>query len=174
MTKKNTTITIAEIGITVALATVLHFIKVFSMPQGGDISLTMIPILLISFRRGVLPGIISGVLYGISALVFDGVIYHPMSVLLDYILAFGILGIAGFFKKSYVGILLGTTLAVFGRFLCSLISGAVIFASFAPEGQNPWIYSLIYQASYLLPELIISAVALILLFTASKKLFFKI
>ena len=81
------------------------------------------------------------------------------------------MGIAGFFKKNLSGIIMGTTVGVLGRFVSSLISGAVLFAEYAPEGQNPWIYSLIYQATYMVPELIISLVLLLLLFYKAPKLF---
>ena len=58
---------------------------------------------------------------------------------------------SGLFKKSTMGILIGTTVGVDFRFLSSLVSGAVLFAEYAPAGQNPWIYSLIYNVTYMLP-----------------------
>ncbi len=162
---------LTELAAAVALAVVCSFIKVWEMPQGGSIALTMVPILLISFRRGVVSGMAVGGIYGLISLAIAGVIYHPMSILLDYVLAFGILGIAGFFKKNMSSVILGTCLAVAGRFLSSLVSGAVLFASYAPEGQNPWIYSLVYQATYMIPELIISLAIIILLFIKARKFF---
>ncbi len=160
-----------EAAVMVALAVVLSFVKVWSMPQGGTISLTMIPLFLLSFRRGPFVGSVSGALYGVISLIFDGQIYHPMSILLDYILAYGVLGVAGFFNKSYGGIILGTAAGTALRFISSLLSGAVLFAQYAPEGMNPWIYSLGYQATYMLPELVICVVALTLLFGKGRKLF---
>ncbi|MBR5157285.1 MAG: energy-coupled thiamine transporter ThiT [Clostridia bacterium] len=162
---------ITEIAMAVALAVVCSFIKVWEMPQGGSIALTMIPVLLISFRCGALSGIVAGALYGTISAMLSGVIYHPMSILLDYVLAFGLLGVAGFFKKNTPGIILGSCLGVFGRFLSSLISGAVLFASYAPEGQNPWIYSLIYQSTYMIPELIICVCVLLLIYSKAKNFF---
>lgn len=162
---------LAEIAISIALAVVFSFICVYKMPQGGSVALTMIPILFISFRRGAKAGITAGIIYGILSQLIDGTIYHPMSFVLDYILAFGVLGIAGFFKKTYKGLVLGTSAAVFCRFLSSVISGAVIFASYAPEGQNAWIYSLIYQTTYMLPELIIALAVIILIYKKAPKLF---
>lgn len=168
-TKKNGKIT--DIAVATALAVVLHFVKIFALPQGGDVSLGMIPLIFVAYRRGAAAGITSGVLYGIITLMFDGVIYHPMSVILDYILAFGVLGIAGFFPKSTLGVIAGTTSAIGGRFLCSLVSGAVLFGSYAPEGQNPWVYSLIYQATYLVPELFICLAVMLLIFFKTPALF---
>ena len=91
---------LTETAIAVALAAVLAFIPLYRMPQGGDVSLTMIPLLLIAFRRGPVSGIAAGAVYGLISMAINGVIYHPMSILLDYVLAFGVLGIAGFFKTK--------------------------------------------------------------------------
>ncbi len=162
---------LTEIAVAVALATICSFLKVYQMPQGGSVALTMIPILLISYRRGWISGIITGAVYGLISLLVDFVIYHPMSILLDYVLAFGIVGVAGFFKPTKSGIVLGTTLGIAGRFISSTLSGALLFAQFAPEGQNPWIYSIGYQATYLIPELIICIAVLLLLKAKANRLF---
>ena len=164
-------IVFAECAVAVALAVLCSFIKVWEMPQGGSVALTMVPILLISLRRGVMAGVYSGAIYGAVSLIYAGTIYHPMSVLLDYILAFGLLGVAGFFRKSTIGSICGVCVGVGLRFISSLISGAVLFGSFAPEGQNPWVYSLIYQATYMIPELIISVVILLILKLKAERLF---
>ncbi len=165
-------VTMVETAIMIALAVILSFVAVWKMPQGGSVSLTMIPLFILSFRRGFLSGVIGGVLYGAVSILIDGVIYHPMSILLDYTLAYGVLGVAGLFKKSYLGIVLGTVLGTILRYVCSLLSGAVLFAEYAPEGMNPWIYSLGYNATYILPELIICIVALLALYGGAKRLFF--
>ena len=160
-----------RIGVCVAMAVVGSFLKVWEMPQGGSVALTMVPILMIAIKRGPLAGCATGAIYGVLSLLIAGVIYHPMSILLDYVLAFGLLGLAGFFKKNVWGVVSGCFVGVLGRFLSSLVSGAVLFAEYAPSGQNPWIYSLIYQATYLVPEFIISAVIIVLLFTKAHRLF---
>ncbi|MBQ2890088.1 MAG: energy-coupled thiamine transporter ThiT [Clostridia bacterium] len=160
-----------ETAIMIALAVVLSFVKVWSMPQGGTVSLTMLPLFVLAFRRGFFPALLGGVVYGAISIIFDGVIYHPMSILLDYTLAYGALAVAGLFKKNYLGIVLGTTVGTGLRYICSLLSGAVLFAQYAPEGQNPWIYSLGYNATYMIPELIICVVALVILYKSNKKIF---
>ncbi len=162
---------LTEIAVFVALAVICSFIKVWEMPQGGSVALTMVPILVIAFRRGPLAGVITGGIYGGISLLLAGVIYHPMSILLDYVLAFGLVGLAGFFRKNLPNALLGTTLGVMGRFLSSLVSGAVLFGSYAPAGQNPWVYSLVYQATYLIPELVICLVMVGVLFSKAKRIF---
>lgn len=167
---KNKLSIMTECAVMTALAFVCSFIKIWEMPQGGSISLTMIPLFVISFRRGAWAGMISGAIYGVIAMLTAGVIYHPLSILLDYVLAFGLIGISGFFKKSFWGIAGGVTVGVLARFISSLLSGAVLFAEFAPEGQNPWIYSLTYQATYLVPEMIISLAVVLILYKKSGKL----
>ncbi|MBE7015249.1 MAG: energy-coupled thiamine transporter ThiT [Ruminococcaceae bacterium] len=161
----------AEVAVSVSMAVICSFIKVWEMPQGGSVSLTMIPIILVSLRCGAACGVTAGALYGVISLMIAGVIYHPMSILLDYVLAFGVLGVSGFFKKNVAGIVCGTVFGVFGRFICSTISGATLFASYAPAGQNPWIYSLGYQATYLIPELIITLICVTLLYTKARRIF---
>lgn len=170
MKNKSILITMVETALMIALAVVLSFVKVWTMPQGGTVSLTMLPLFLLAFRRGPWAGIIGGVIYGVISIIFDGVIYHPMSILLDYTLAYGLLGVAGFFKKNTLGIILGTTVGTACRYLSSVLSGALLFAEYAGD-QNPWIYSLGYNATYMVPELIICAAALAILFKQARKLF---
>lgn len=164
---------LTEIAVAVAMAVVCSLIKVWEMPQGGSVALTMVPILLIALRSGWVAGCACGAIYGLLSLLIAGVIYHPMSILLDYVLAFGFLGLAGLFKKTIPGLIAGCTVGVLGRFVSSLVSGAVLFAEYAPEGQNPWIYSLVYQATYMVPEFIISVAILVLLFLKARRLFVK-
>ena len=162
---------IAEAGIIIALAFVLSMIKIFHLPMGGSVTAgSMIPILLLALRRGYKLGVIAAVLYGILQLIEGPYIVHPAQVLLDYPLAFGALGLAGLFsagaENKNIYALLGVTVGVAGRFVCHLLSGAIFFSEYAPEGMNPWFYSALYNGSYLLPELIISCVLIYLLIKA--------
>jgi thiamine transporter len=92
--------------------------------------------------------------------VVEPYIFHPAQVLLDYPLAFGALGLAGFFqKRPLIGVVAGIT----GRFLMHFVSGVVFFGIYAPEGMNPLVYSAIYNGSYLIPELVISGVIIYML-----------
>ncbi len=160
-----------ETAVMTALAVVLSLFAVFKMPQGGSVSLTMVPIFLIAFRRGPIAGISCGLLSGLI-MQFMGEFYHPLSFLLDYFVAYGVLGVAGFFRRyGYVGIVSGTVLGTLLRYICSLLSGAVLFADYAPEGQNPWIYSLGYNATYMVPELIICIVVMVVLYAVNKSIF---
>jgi len=147
---------LAEISILVALAIVLNQIKIWQMPQGGSVTLaSMIPVMLLAYRRGVKVGIIGGIVFGLVQMVIEGYIYYPLQIILDYPLAFACLGLAGFFKKLPP---VGVVIALVGRFLCHLVSGSVFFAEYAPPGQNPWLYSAVYNGGYIFVEMIISVV----------------
>ncbi|MEM2130333.1 MAG: energy-coupled thiamine transporter ThiT, partial [Candidatus Bathyarchaeia archaeon] len=145
---------IAEIAIFVALSSVLSYVKVFSLPNGGSVTAgSMIPILWLALRRGAKVGLFAAAVYGCVQLVLDPFIFHPVQVLLDYPIAFGMLGLAGFFQsRPFVGVNVG----ILGRFLAHFICGVIFFADYAPEGMHPIVYSAIYNGSYLLPELVIS------------------
>mgnify|MGYP001071329764 CR=1 FL=1 len=152
---------IAEIVVFVALASALSYIKIFSLPQGGSVTAgSMIPILWLALRRGAKVGLFAAAVYGCVQLVIEPFIFHPAQVLLDYPIAFGMLGLAGFFKNRPF---LGVNVGIPGRFLAHFISGVVFFADYAPEGMHPVVYSAIYNGSYLLPELVISVYIVYLL-----------
>jgi thiamine transporter len=164
---------LAEIGVAVALSAVLGQLRLFQMPQGGSVSLEMLPIIFIAIRGGVMPALVTGVLYGLLQLILPGAyIYHPAQALLDYPLAFGALAAAGFvpvrplasgalaklpFAALFAAVLLGTS----ARFVFHFLSGLIFFASYAPGWEAPWLYSMTYNLLYLLPEALISAVVLI-------------
>lgn len=153
---------LAESIVMVALATVLYLITIYQLPQGGSVTLgSMVPILLVALRRGPKVGITSGMVFSIIVLYISPFIYNPFQFLLDYPLAFGSLGLAGFFKTRP---LTGVGVGIGSRFVCHFLSGLIFFASYAPPGESPALYSAIYNAGYLIPELAISwAVIFVLL-----------
>jgi thiamine transporter len=157
---------LTEAALAIALAFVLGLIKVFQMPFGGSISLDMVPLILLALRQGPFVGIVTGAAYGLLNLAIEPFIVHPVQVLLDYPLAFGALGLAGFFQPTVRGAILGTVVAVLARFICHFISGVVYFASYAPEGWNVYIYSAAYNAAYLIPSLIVAVVVVLVLLRA--------
>ncbi|MBP2644917.1 MAG: proton-coupled thiamine transporter YuaJ [Firmicutes bacterium] len=144
---------VVHIGLALALTVILHTFRLYHMPQGGSITFgAMVPLLLISFRYGPGVGYLTGFVYGFFDLLHDPYILHPIQVLFDYPLPFMALGLAGYFQnKPLVGAIAG----VLGRFVCHFISGVVFFASYAPAGVSPYWYSLIFNATYLVPELVI-------------------
>lgn len=152
---------LAEVVAMVGLAGVLELIPFLQMPEGGRVTLAaMVPIFIVALRRGPRVGILAGIAFGIVVLVEEPFVYHPVQFLLDYPLAFGSIGLAGFFRNLRWPWLptVGVAVGIGGRFVCHFISGLVFFASYAPTGMNPALYSAIYNALYLVPELIISEV----------------
>lgn len=169
--KKNWTVKmLVEGGLCIALSFVLGYIKLFSMPQGGSVTAgEMIPIIIFALRHGSLPGIVVGALYGFVQMLFGGSIFHPVQAILDYPVAFGVLGLAGLFSsefektKKILPVIKGASLGIVLRMIAHTLTGAIFFASYAPEGQNPWAYSIIYNASYLVVEFAITIVIIYLL-----------
>jgi thiamine transporter len=152
---------LAEIAIAVALAYVLNFIIIYHLPQGGSVTLgSMVPILILALRRGPRIGIFAGTVFGVLQMFFGGYWFTLIQVLLDYPVAFASIGLAGFFKKQPI---VGITVSILARLIAHVISGVVFFAEYAPPGQSPLLYSLIYNGSYMLPELFISGVLIYLL-----------
>ena len=145
--------TLVEGALCVALSVVLSYFKIFKMPQGGSITLEMAPLFFFAYRHGFKWGISAGALSGLFQMLFGGYIYHPVQAILDYPLAFACTGLAGAFGSHFV---VGTLVAGAGRLFCHTASGAIFFASYAPAGQNPWLYSTIYNATYMIPVVIIS------------------
>jgi thiamine transporter len=157
---------LTEAAIAVALAFVLANFPLFKMPFGGTVSLEMIPVILLALRQGWKVGVVAGAAYGLLNLAIDPYVVHPVQFILDYPLAFGALGLAGLFKPTVRGAVLGATVAVLARFACHFLSGVVFFASFAPEGWNPYLYSAAYNATYLAPSLGIALVVTVVLLKA--------
>lgn len=151
---KLTTKMLINISLMLALAIILQYLRIYHFPQGGAVTFGgMIPLLLISFRYGAGVGILTGFIFGLINLLQDPFILHPVQVLFDYPLPFMALGLAGIFPQK---IFFSTVLAFGGRFICHFISGVVFFASYAPpEMLSPVVYSLIANATYLVPEMLI-------------------
>lgn len=168
--KRFNTWMLAEAGIVLALFLVLKQVKVFEMPMGGSITAgSMVPLLVFAYRwggkKGILVCAVAGVMDFILGTKYS---FHPVSLLFDYPIAYGMLGLAGFFGKKIAGMLAGTVIGFFGRFACHVLSGVVVFASYAPEGQSPLIYSIVYNGPYLGVECIITLILVTLIIKLAK------
>ena len=164
--------TIAEMVAFISLATVLYNLKLYQLPNGGAITLGgMVPIFWLSLRRGPVVGTYAGIVFGLVVMVFEPVLVSPVQVLLDYPIAFGALGVAGLFRKwGTIGSVVGVAFGVLGRFIAHFLSGVFFFYMYAGS-LDPITYSIVYNGSYLLPDLIISVV-LIFALSASHALDF--
>ncbi len=154
---------LVESALFIALAFVLSGIVLFPMPQGGAVTpLSMLPILLIGLRRGPYFGFASALVY--SGLQMLQGFYAPptrtffwflLVVLLDYVLAFGVLGLSSLFRRVPNQLLVAIPLCLGLRFLCHFLSGIVIWGESA--GDLPvWLYSLVYNGSYMGVELLVT------------------
>ena len=152
----------ARIGIALALATILHLIKIVDLPNGaGSINLgSMVPILIISFMYGPEIGMLTGFLFGIIYLIISPYILHPIQVLFDYPLPYMAVGLAVFFKNNK---LIGATFGMFIEFIFHFISGVLFFGQFAPEGWSPVLYSFIMNGSVVAGNLLVVLVILSLI-----------
>lgn len=164
-------IALIEAAVMIALSATLSEVTLFKMPQGGSITAgSMVPILLIGLRHGPRWGFVAGLAAGGVNYLIDPYFVHPVQVALDYPIAFAMLGLSGLAgglsdrTAAWAG-----SLALGGRFLTHVISGAIFFAEYAPAGQSPWVYSAIYNATYMVPELIISGVLLTVLLPALRR-----
>ncbi|OAA91950.1 energy-coupled thiamine transporter ThiT [Clostridium ljungdahlii] len=152
---------VVQIGVALALATVLKIFRIYHFPQGGSVTLgSMIPLLILAFFYGPEVGFLTGFLYGIISLILGPYILHPVQVLFDYPLPFMAIGLAGYFRDKKI---LGTFVAVFARFICHFISGVVFFGSFAPKGMSTYLYSLMINGPFMAVEGCICIVIMALL-----------
>lgn len=159
---------LAEMAVVIALSTVLSFVKFSIWPQGGSVTAgSMVPLLWLSLRRGAKLGITAGVIYGMVQFFVEPFFINPVQLLLDYPIAFGALGLAGLFRTNE---LIGVAVGIGGRFLAHFVSGVIFFAMYAPQvylglniGANAYLYSALYNGTYLIPELVISLVLMTIL-----------
>lgn len=147
----------------IALGTVLSNIKLFEFPTGGSITpLSMLVICLPGYFFGLGAGLLTGVAYGVLQLLIDPYVLYPMQLVVDYLLAFGALGLSGLFTNAKNGMIKGYITAVLGRFVFAVISGWIFFGAYAWEGWAPLPYSLAYNAMYIFSEAAITVIILML------------
>lgn len=198
---KTRTRTLVEGALMVALSTVLSMIQIPLMPHGGSITLfSMVPILLMSYRHGAGWGLLTAFVnsliqfvQGIGNLAYCQSLGAQVGcVLLDYLLAFTVLGLACVIAKPFanraVGIGVSAFVACLLRYLCSFLSGYVVWKDYEyafswmseinfpgigsmSEDALCWVYSAVYNATYMVPEAILTTVVAVILFKTAPKLF---
>lgn len=191
------TLRLVTSGVLIGLATVLSVIKVFALPFGGSVTLfSMVPILVLGYMYGVKWGLLSGGVYGLLQMILGATMSQAFAglsgfsivvmALLDYIVAYVVVGMSGMFKgrlKNHtVAFALGSTVAILLRLICHFLSGWILWGSYASsyfeEMNNSFgnymlssfdgqllaaLYSLVYNASYMLPELVMSVIGVVAL-----------
>ncbi len=172
---------LVEGAIMIALATVLSYLRIFKLPWGGSITLlSMLPIVMFSIRRGVAQGLVCSFVFSLIQFgqgVLDGIFSWGLTpvmlaacIFLDYIGAYTVIGLGGIFRKKGVfGWIGGTVLALFLRFVLHFLSGVVIWGSFGElwsgfSTDNTYLYSLLYNGAYMVPEIIFTVIGAVALF----------
>ena len=167
---------LTEGAVCVALAFILGFVKIPTGGFGGSISFVMVPLIVFALRRGGVWGLAAGLVYGVIDF-FEGGGFSItwQSMLLDYFFAYMLVGLAGFFPKKPV---LGALVGCLARYVCLVFSGVFIWGEYMSDldffGRTlpmtrVWVYSLVYNAQYMLPAIIITLIV-IAIFAARTKL----
>lgn len=179
-TSHNRILSLCEGALMVALAQILSYLKLFpNLPNGGSITFAMFPICFYAVRWGVGRGLLAGFAFGLLQLIFDGAYaWGWQSMLLDYLLAFTPLGLAGLFRGKSWGIFPGTIIGCTGRFLVHYISGVTIYRIYEPTSvpgigtfDNAALYSLVYNGAYMLPCALLALAVAGVLYVPLKKYF---
>ena len=168
---------LCEGAIMIALAQALSYVKLYELPNGGSLTPAMFPILLYALRWGTGRGLGAGFVFGLLQLIFDGAYaWGWQSMLLDYLVAFTPLGLAGLFRGKAWGIFPGTVLGCVARFVVHYISGVTIYKIYEPTEvpglgtfSSPALYSLVYNGSYMLPNMLLALAIAAVLYVPLKK-----
>ena len=173
---------LTECSVMLALSIVLSLVKIIRMPMGGSVTLlSMLPVMLIAVKygfKGGLPCAFGLALYRLFEGIASGNVFVYCTeaktviicALFDYLIPFTVLGCAAMFRKpaeklrpdkrgaADALLLAGFVAVIFVRFLCHFITGFTIWGQWAPEGQSAYIYSLLYNGQYMLPECVFTTV----------------
>ncbi len=159
---------LTESAIMLAFASVLSIVKIVDMPYGGSVTaFSMLPLILIAYRYGTRWGLVSAFAYGLIQMLLGmdnlsyatGFVPVVMILLFDYLVAFAVLGLAGLFRRP--GLSQSTSLALASavtgtlRYLCHVLTGCTVWAGLSVPTAQAAIYSLSYNATYMLPEIVI-------------------
>lgn len=188
-TKNTKIVKLTECAMLLALSIILSFVTVYHMPMGGGITLlSMLPVMLVSIKYGIGTGLSVSLTFALFQLlqgILSGNVFvycttaraQIICALFDYIVPFAVLGFAGIFvnigkKNSSINAYIlkavsGIAIMIFLRFVCHYITGVVIWGQWA-ENMSPYLYSLIYNAQYMLPECIFTAVAAAILLRVNR------
>lgn len=167
---------LCEGAVMVVLAQILGYIKLWEMPWGGSICLSMLPIFLFAARWGVADGLMAGFVLGVLQFMFDGgFALGWQSIVGDYLVAFTVLGLAGLFRSRKWGVFAGTVVGSAARFLVHYVVGATVWAEYMPGEffgmtmTTPWFYSLLYNGFYMLFDMVLCLAIFAVLYVPMKK-----
>ena len=174
MNKNTTTNKITEGAVMVAAAVVLNFLKLDLGPEGGSVNLVFIPLMVYALRRGTAWGLGAGLVFGvIKAIIGGGISYGWQSLLLDYAVAYALVGLAGLLPQKPV---FSTIFGAAGCLASFVLSGVLIWGQYMPDSfygmtmTSVWVYSLLYNGSFVLCNEIVAAVVIYFLSKNTKLL----
>ena len=157
--KRKNTKELVYCAMIIALGTVASFLKVYEFPFGGTVTLlSMLFVCLAGYFYGPATGVLTASAYGILQFIVQPYIVFPLQVLVDYLFAFGSLGLSGLFYKSKNGLLKGYLIGVLGRYVFAVISGWIFFSEYAWEGWAALPYSLVYNGIYIGAEALLTVI----------------
>ena len=167
---------LCEGAIAVAAGMALGYVKLFEFPQGGCVSIGMLPIFIYCIRWGAKQGFVCTFALGLLQLLLDGAYaWGPTSMLFDYLLAYGVLGTAGLFRGVRGGVFVGTVVGCVCRFVMHFISGVTIYRIYEPTAlfntvmANPYIYSAAYNGSFMAVDMVLCLAITAALFRPLRK-----
>ncbi len=153
---------LANAAISIALASVLSYIRLYKLPQNGSITVaSMLPIFMFAYAYGVGPGLFVGLAYGFVQWMQDGFwMLTPVEGVMDYLLAFAVLGLCGLCRKlpKQYALPVGCIVGALARAIVAITAGVIFFAENAPVGQSALVYSMGYNGLYLIPDTAICVV----------------
>ncbi len=172
--KVNHTKAVVYAAVMVALSFGLSYVRLFSLPLGGSVTLaSILPVLLYSYLFGVKRGAFVGVLFGVLNFIQAPFFVHPVQFLLDYPIAFATIGLAGLFfektteKKKILRLSVGTVLACVLRYFAHVISGIFVWGSGDPENFGATSWSFLYN-SFVFVDMAVALVGLVALFSSKR------
>jgi len=192
MKTNRTVLIIAEISILAAFALTLDYLAQISTGSlyiyGGSISIAMVPIMVISFRRGIIAGLSCGLIVGTIQVIWGGHILQFFQYILDYPVPYMVVGFAGIFtylnkrKINYVSLIMGALLAGFLRYFSHFLAGIIFWSAYVPDefsigkstltGFNAFTWSVFYNGLYMIPTILLTVSVLIALYRYGKNIFF--
>ncbi|HEY8444907.1 MAG TPA: energy-coupled thiamine transporter ThiT [Bacilli bacterium] len=190
-TKNRTVLVMTEISILSALSLALDALASatsgFFFPDGGSIGIAMIPIMVISFRRGIVAGLTSGFIVGMIQVLWGGHFLEFTQYILDYPVAYTVVGLAGIFtylnnrRLTVLNVIMGSIFAGLMRYLSHFFAGVFFWGEYMQEsfdflsisftGLNVYTYSLVYNGSYMIPTIIINTIVIYVLYKYAKQIF---
>ncbi len=173
--KNNNLKVMAKCSLMISISIVLSLFPIFKMPFGGSVTFaSMAPIIMISFFWGIRWGCLSGFIWGLIQII-EGFHFPPAAnitslilvILLDYFLPFIFLGMANLFafkiKNKRLHVILGSLISLILRLICSILSGIFIWKDYAPQNISVVKYSIIYNCTYMIPEIILTIIACLII-----------